>query len=117
MPIMKSSTVAGSKLISDEWKSYNDIGKCGYKHYTVRHCENFLDPATDGSTNRVEGMWKIAKFENRKRWRSHRTLLGSYLFEFMWQKTKNAGKKGLFEEILDDISTLNSPIKIQVFMF
>ena len=93
MPIMKSSTVAGSKLISDEWKSYNDIGKCGYKHHTVRHCENFLDPATDGSTNRVEGMWKIAKFENRKRWRSHRTLLGSYLVNLCGKKPKTQARK------------------------
>ena len=88
MPTIKSSIVAGSKIISDEWKSYTDIEKCGYEHQTVKHCEKFVDPTTGACTNRVEEMWNLAKFENKKRWGTHRTLLDSYLCEFIWQKTK-----------------------------
>ena len=106
LPIIESSILPESKIISDEWKAYKDISKLGYEHQTVKHCENFVDPSTGACTNMVEGMWNLAKSENKKRWGTHRTLIDSYLCEFMWRRTKG-NECDLFIEIIKDIVAYN----------
>ena len=36
-------------------------GKFGYKHFTVNHSKNFVDPVTKKHTQLIERMWGIAK--------------------------------------------------------
>ena len=55
---------SGSIIVSDSWKAYNSLGDEGYKHLTVNHSIQFVDP-DDSSihTNSIEGTWKHAKLK------------------------------------------------------
>ncbi|KAH7831762.1 putative Uncharacterized transposase-like protein [Monocercomonoides exilis] len=57
IPIIQERILAGTTIISDEWKSYDCLKDIGYEHMTVCHKRNFKDPETGACTNTVEGLW------------------------------------------------------------
>ena len=67
-----------SDIHSDEWRAYNKIRKNSFKHYTVNHKENFVNPLTGKHTQLIECLWNKAKIEidKRIRGRSERLLHG-----------------------------------------
>ena len=67
-----------------------------------------MDPETGVSTIKIEGTWNLAKARNRRQWGTHRSLIDSYLCEFMWRR-HNKGKD-LFDVIISDIVMFN-PLK------
>ena len=56
---------ARSIIWSDCWKAYGKISQFpeGYKHGTVNHSTNFVDPDTGACTNRIESVWRHSKQE------------------------------------------------------
>ena len=84
MPIITQYIRPGTTVISDEWRSYNDIGISGYTHQTVNHSLNFMDPTTGAHTNGVEGFWSCTKRMMRKQgvMSTSSDLFPTYLFEF-----------------------------------
>ncbi|XP_068233875.1 uncharacterized protein, partial [Palaemon carinicauda] len=61
----------GTTVISDCWKAYNCLEKEGYKHPTVNHSVNFVDPVTGAHTNTIERTWRgtkalVPKYGRRK---------------------------------------------------
>lgn len=101
---IKTSIRPGSIIISDMWKSYSGIQKMvgkNYKHFTVNHSENFVDQETGAHTQRVESMWAKAKRRNKKECGTNRSMIDSYLCEFMWRQRNT--NEDLFEKILQDI--------------
>jgi transposase-like protein len=47
-------------IISDEWRGYRGIESIperDYRHITVNHSENYVDPKTGACTNTFESMW------------------------------------------------------------
>ena len=76
-------------------------------HFTVNHCRNFVDPVTGACTNRVEGMWSVAKSKHRRRWGVSRAMIDSYMCEFMWRA--RWGGNDPFSAIMNDIALLNPP--------
>lgn len=103
--IIKKYILPYSTIISDKWKGYNNITNIKdryYKHITVNHSKNFVDPISGGCTNTIESLWGKAKIRNKKQWGTHKAMLNSYLCEFIWrQKNKNNNP---FLEIMKDIS-------------
>lgn len=51
----------GTTIISDCWKAYNCLNSEGYKHLTVNHSVNFVDPITGAHTNTIERRWRDTK--------------------------------------------------------
>jgi transposase-like protein len=108
IPIIAESIKPGTTIISDEWRSYKGIASIedrNYRHVTVNHSENFVDPVTAACTNRVESMWGKAKQRNKKHWGTHRHMIESYLCEFMWRS--RYGGTDPFKSILRDIAEVN----------
>ena len=61
IPIIVKNVRIGSEIISDEWRAYYSINEHGFKHYTVNHSENFVNPKTGKHTQLIECLWGVAK--------------------------------------------------------
>ena len=72
---------------SDLWRAYGGIRALpeGYNHLQVNNSVHFVDPDTQACTNHVEIMWKNAKILHKACCGTQRSLLSSYLQEFMWR--------------------------------
>ena len=108
LPIINYSIKANTTIISDCMRSYTNISTIpnrNYTHVTVNHSQNFVDPNTRACTNTVESMWCKAKVRNKRHWGTHKSMLDSYLCEFMWRQ-RFAGNDP-YEAILNDIVESN----------
>lgn len=104
IPIIQQCIRPGTCIMSDMWRSYDDIPKLpGYNfiHDTVNHSTNFVNPISGAHTQRVEGLWNLAKKRNKKQFGTASGMLDSYLCEFMWRR-RNLNNNP-FERICEDI--------------
>ncbi|XP_029657075.1 uncharacterized protein LOC115231130, partial [Octopus sinensis] len=44
LQIIRERILPGTTIISDLWRSYNTLNQLGYRHLTVNHSINFVDP-------------------------------------------------------------------------
>ena len=51
----------GTKVVSDCWGAYRDLGSEGFTHRTVNHSIHFVDPDTGDHTNTIEFTWRRVK--------------------------------------------------------
>ena len=103
LPIIQNYIRPGTTVVSDLWGAYNTVANLGYQHLTVNHSINFVDPVTHATTNHVESMWARAKLRNKKECGTHRTLLTSYLLEFMWRQQYG---KDPFQNLLEHVRNI-----------
>lgn len=89
----------GSIIISDLWNGYSGIENLNndYKHLTVNHSENFVDPDTGADTNEIERLWKELKMCNIKNNGIHRIHIYSHICEFIWRRNEIRNNKDKFE--------------------
>ena len=85
LPIIQQFIRPGTTVVSDLWAAYNTIGNIGYRHLTVNHQVNFVNPVTGAHTNTVENMWMRAKRRNKRECGTARGMVDTYLVEFMWR--------------------------------
>ena len=52
----------------------------------VNHKYNFVDPDTGAHTQNIERLWRSAKERNKKHSGTHRSMLDSYISEFLWRQ-------------------------------
>ncbi|CAF4928587.1 unnamed protein product, partial [Rotaria sp. Silwood1] len=79
--------LSGTTIHSDQWRAYNDLqNDPNYQHLTVNHSLNFVDPDTGVHTQNIENTWMRVKRKQKKQAGFARTLLTSYLEEFMWRQ-------------------------------
>ena len=86
---IKDKIKPNTTIISDCFASYKNIAKLpgfNYKHKTVNHSQNFVDPVTYAHTQTIESTWFLLKLRNKKHCGTHRHMLDSYLCEFVWRK-------------------------------
>ena len=60
--LIKKFILPGTKIITDEWKTYNTLEQEGYIHGVVNHSREFVnsdDPAIN--TQKIERLWKSLK--------------------------------------------------------
>ena len=110
IPIITAAILPGTIIISDQWAANQGIAAIPnrqYQHITVNHTIHFINPANGACTNTVEGLRNKAKNRNKKQWGTHRTMVDSYMCEFMWRERNNG--QDLFNCILRDIA-LHNPL-------
>lgn len=61
IPIIERECEKGSVIHSDEWPAYGNLNVIGYRHFTVNHQENYVDPVTGANTQGIERSWLDAK--------------------------------------------------------
>ena len=103
LPIIHKHIRPGSYIMSDKWKSYDDLQNQGFQHGSVCHKRNFVDPADPNiHTQRIENAWRYAKEVYPDRSTSE-SLKDSYLQEYAYRK--RYGKETV-HHILHDIKDL-----------
>lgn len=115
LPIIQKHIRPGTTIISDLWRAYCRISQLpeGYRHYTVNHSENFVDPESGACTNSIESTWQKFKSRHKKEYGTARNLLGSYLGQFLWQN-KFGGEDAMFNlwsQIVENYSKNSTPKK------
>lgn len=80
------NALPGTTILTDQWRSYNQLSNLGYVHNAVNHSLFFRDPVTGVHTNTIEGMWAHAKTKFRKLHGTSAALHESYLSEFVWRR-------------------------------
>ncbi len=55
-----------------------------YIHQTVNHTENVVGATTGAHTLTMESLWHVYKMQNKRQHDTHRSLMDSYLCEFVW---------------------------------
>lgn len=86
--LIKQWVLPGTTVLTDGWKAYWNLNDHGYVHHDVKHCRNFVDPATGTHTNTIEGTWTHAKQAVGLRRGGRRSIdaLELDLTLYMWMK-------------------------------
>ena len=103
LPTIRDSVRPGTTILSDMWAAYNQIQQDGYQHGTVNHSLNFVDPVTGVHTNTIECHWKHAKQRHKRHNGTHRSMLDSYMCEWMWRQ-RNKFHPCIFSKLLEDMA-------------
>ena len=85
MPFLLSNIKLGSRVVSDQYKSYSPVTQLGYKHSQINHS---LGKYVNGDihTNTIEGFW--SQFKRSVHGTYHAVspkYLQNYLDEFAWR--------------------------------
>lgn len=79
VPIIHSYTDSESEIVSDCWAAYNKVNR---KMKRVNHKINFLDPVHFGDSNKIEAVWRQAKFSFSKYRGLPKSCVEDYIGEF-----------------------------------
>jgi len=100
----------GTTIFSDCWSSYNKISAFKeFKHQTVNHSLNFVDPDTGTCTNKIESLCNACKHKFKEMHGCRRSKIQSYLDEFVWRYNNNCNRIECFSFILKEISRFYAP--------
>jgi hypothetical protein len=99
--IIKNNVVLGSEIVYDEWKVYKSLTKEGFKHYTVNHSENFVNPKTGRHSQLIECLWGIAKNKIMRSMRgTYKKNMQGHLSEQWFRSINPKDNVIVFENIL-----------------
>ena len=85
LPLIRQHVALGTTIITDQWKSYCNLGAHGYIHLDVNNSRNFVDPARGAHTNAIEGTWTHLKNRSQSSGgRRRMENLAADLTSFMW---------------------------------
>lgn len=101
-PLIHSNVEEGSTVASDQWAAYNRLSGEGYKHETVNHSKNFVNPVTGFHTQAIERVWKEGKMW-LQRARHAGPYLQNHLDEVSWRMLRRHHPNGLFGAFIEDI--------------
>ncbi|KAG0427002.1 hypothetical protein DMUE_5933 [Dictyocoela muelleri] len=86
LPLIKMEIKEGSNIVSDCWKSYNQVHKYGFRHFTVNHKKNFVNPETKKHTQNIENLWMIVKKKIHSDYGINRNALQKHFDIFCWKR-------------------------------
>jgi transposase-like protein len=103
LPIIRDHVFPGTKVYSDEWRSYKALSKSGYTHHTVNHSINFVNPDNYVDTNTIESIWCKAKRKFKQMIGIQRNYLQDYLDEFVWREIYASKRSQCYLKVLNVI--------------
>ncbi|HLF71863.1 MAG TPA: IS1595 family transposase [Dehalococcoidia bacterium] len=100
LPHIQQRVLPASTIYTDEWRSYNKLGKQGYVHKRIAHKERVY-VSGDVHTQTIEGFWSLTKNGIRGVYHavSAKHLQG-YLNEYAWRYNERHSPKAMFETLL-----------------
>ena len=106
LPIMQQHLRNGTTVHNDQWAAYNNVQQLPSvtQHSTVNHSLFFVDPTTGVHTQNVESYWNRVKTKFKAMKGVHRSMLSSYIDEFMWRERHGTGASTALTNICRDIN-------------
>ncbi len=104
LPHVKEKVLPESVVYTDEWRSYDRLGKMGYEHSRVAHSQSIY-VSGDTHTNTIEGFWSLLRRGIGGVYHAvSDKYLQSYLDEYVFRyNNRDAGGRGMFTAMLDRI--------------
>ena len=86
--------------------AYNNIQQLPtvQNHGTVNHSLEFVDSQTGVHTNHIESYWNRVKIKLKRIRGCRRTMVGSYLDEFLWREKYGRTSSDVLENMYRDIA-------------
>jgi transposase-like protein len=111
LSFIKNNVYKGSTIITDEWPSYNNLPKCGYKHKTESKKNIEGDDNVLPDVHRAIALlkrWLIGTHQNYTSSDNLRYYLDEYTFRY---NRRTSGSRGLLFYRIIEQSMNHSPVK------
>jgi transposase len=104
LPHVREKVLPKSTVYTDEWRSYDRLGKMGYDHSRVHHSQEIY-VSGDVHVNTVEGFWSLLRRGIGGAYHAvSDKYLQAYLDEYVFRyNNREAGGRGMFSAMLDRI--------------
>lgn len=102
LKFFRENVFVGTKIKTDGYPSY--VGACdkfGSVHVVVNHSHGFRNEEGH-TTNTIEGLWSILKYDIKRRKGISRSILPIFLYEFMFRKKfiKNTNPVSWYDSLM-----------------
>lgn len=95
----------GTTIRNDCWKGYDCLDSCNeFKHLTVDHSKNFINPENGANTQTIERMWRELKRINKKYEGIPRSKINEHISEFIWRNNIVNNSYNKFQEAISLIA-------------
>lgn len=91
-----------TNIITDCWRGYAGLTQEGFRHKTVNHTLNFVDPDTGANTNKIESQWRPIR-QRLARGGVKNEYLADHLCEFLWRRDMKREGSDPFESLITNI--------------
>src|SRR5260370_41591046 len=104
MPHVFERVLPSSTVYTDEYRTYDFLGKAGYVHERINHSEKVY-VSGDVHTNTIEGFWSLVKRGIGGVYHSvSAKYLQTYLDEYCFRYNRRHQGNLLFKRILEQVS-------------
>src|SRR6266545_1001972 len=101
MPHVETRVLPESIVYTDEWHSYDGLGKRGFKHSRIPHAKKIYVHG-DVHTNTIEGFWSLLKRGISGVYHGVSTKhLQDYVDEYVFRYNNRDDQRGMFRAFLD----------------
>jgi hypothetical protein len=103
VPLIQHYIRPGTTIFSDLWRAYRRLTLLpqGFRHLTVNHSINFVDPATGADTQLIENVWSRWVYYVRMKQGIH--AVRSHLHEFRWRVRFGKRKTSVLHHLVQNI--------------
>ncbi|KAJ8947712.1 hypothetical protein NQ318_001551 [Aromia moschata] len=105
LALIKKHVAPNTEIHTDLWRGYINLENHGFKHFTVNHSENFVDPETGAYIQNIETSWRALR-QTVSRGGVRRDNLADHLCEHLWRHRCDKMNVDPFNKLIQDIRTI-----------
>ena len=102
--IITNHVLLGTTVVTNAWRGYQNVAQIKngvYDHAVIVHAREFIDSVDlDIHTEKIEGIWMLAKCKHRHQSATSRGLFASYLGAFLWRHSHKQNVFGCYLQML-----------------